>query len=476
VEVVKGKFGEVTVWTRLAGVSLAPDEPAVVPAPPPTESVANPAIHLPGRPRMLGRWRWRLVNVVALVFWTYAIGKVFVLDVDRVLLSAVAPAALPLLDYRFVFLLLVVVLVFVLHLYMDALYVLIWPLAILFGWLPWRTLRFFWKHRSWGVFLGLLQAAAMALRDLRYNVITKSLALIAGILILTTGPSPLTWVCAAYIAYLMARSFWRRLRGILVRPSFISLQEKLMVRVMGWGWLQRAQILKEEYKATEIERYNREQAQAVVAAMAWGIGLNKGLLFYANQLDHYRRRFSPSLVFNLLSIAWVFVASLIGLSLLNIALLKLMPDQYVTGQSWAPISPVVYSLGTFWLGEAGGIHPVGQAAYLLQLVGALSGGVIVISFGLGIVLTYWRERDNAGMDDLITELKRQAQEQEERFRAEYAVTVNEAYERLQELRASAIVLATFMIQHLTSSLPEPNVSKASGAPACASASLEPEKK
>jgi hypothetical protein len=462
-----------TVWTRLSGVPLTTEPPAVATPSSPDEPVAKPDIHLPSKPRMLGRWRWRTVNVVALVFWAYVISKLFVVDVDRVVVAAIAPGALPLLDYRLVFFLSVVMLVFVRRWYMDALYVLIWPLAILFVWLPWRLIRFFWKHRSWGVFLGMLQAAAIIFRDLRYNVTTKSLALITGILILTTGPSPLTWVCAVYIAYLMARSFWRRMRGIFVMPSFISLQEKLIIRVMGWDWLQRAQILKDEYKATDIERYSSEQAQAVVSAMAWGIGLNKGLTLYANQLDRYRRRFSPSLVFNLLSIAWVFVASLIGLSLLNIALLKLMPDQYVTGQTWVPISPVVYSLSTFWLSEAGGIHPVGQAAYLLQMAGALTGGVILISFGLGVVLTYMRERDDKGIDDVIAELKRQAQVQEERFRAEYEVTVDEAYERLQELKASAMVLATFMVQHLPVNMPQPKTSAGTGASESATSSVQP---
>jgi hypothetical protein len=456
------KVREVTVWTRLSGVSLAEEQPVSAPPPSPGEPVAKPDIHLPSKPRMLGGWRWRTVNVVALIFWTYAIGKLFVVDVDRVVVTAVAPDALPLLDYRLVFFLLVVALVFARHWYAAALYVLVWPF-VLFAWVLWRLIRLFWKHRSWGVFLGMLQAAAIIFRDLRYNVTTKSLALIAGILILATGPSPLMWVCTVYIAYLMARSFWRRMRGIFVRPSFIALQEKLIVRVMGWGWLQRAQVLRDEYKTTDIDRYNTKQAQAVVSAMAWGIGLNKGLLLYADQLDRYRRRFSPSLVFNLLSIAWAFVASLIGLSLLNVALLKLMPDQYITGQTWAPVSPVVYSLSTFWLGDAGGIHPVGQAAYLLQLAGAVTGGVILLSFGLGVLFSWLRERDDTAINDLIAELKRQAQMQEERFCAEYTVTVDEAYQRLQELKAGVMELVTFMLQTLPSVIPDPKPSTTTGA-------------
>jgi hypothetical protein len=443
------KEHESTVWTRLSGVSLTP--PNVTPAT--AQAPAGSAPNVP-TPAMFRRWRWRLLNGVAIVVWIYVLTKLFVMDVDRVLLTAVAPSALPILDYRIVFFLVVIGIVFWRRWVLEALYVAALPLLVLFVWIPWHLVWFFWRHRSWGVFLGMLQVAATLFRDIRYNVITKSFALAAAILIITTGPSPLLWICLAYIAWLMVWSFWRRIRGIFTAPSFIVLQERFITRMMNWGWLQRAQLLKEELKATGIERYDETQAQSVTAAISLGIGVNKALYLYAYQLGRYRRRYSPSVLFNLVTVVWVFVAALTGLTLLNVALLKLAPDQYMTGQSWGAISPIVYTLSTFWLAEAGGIHPVGQLAYLLQLAGALTGGLIIASLGLSVVMGYLRERDDTAFDQLVLDLKEQARQQEERFKAEYAVTVDEAYERLRELRANAVGILTFLIQSFPSSPPE----------------------
>jgi len=378
------------------------------------------------------------------VFWTYVLATLFVADIARVLLTAVAPGAVPLLDYRVVFWILVVVLVFWRGWLPQAIYVAGLPLLICVIWIPWRLIRFFWQHRSWGVFLGMLQVAATLLRDFRYNVMTKALAVVAAILIIFTPPSALTWISATYLALLMALSFLRRIRQIFLATSFVGVQEKFIASLMNWGWLQRAQVLSEANKLTGIEKYNSEQAQQVVSVISLGVGLNKALYLWAYQLGRYRRRFSPSLVFNLVSLAWVFVAALTSLTLLNIALLKIAPDQYIA-PSWGPISPIVYSLGTFWLADAGGIRPVGQMAYLLQLAGAVTGGLLLISFGLSALLAYFRDRDDTAIQQLIDDLKDQARRQEARFQAEYHVSIDEAYEKLCALGANYAGILTFLI-------------------------------
>ncbi len=449
---------EATVWTRLSGVSLTPA--GSTPAQSATPAGSTPSIPTP---KIFRKWRWRLLNVLAVLAWVYIFAKLFVTDVDREFVSAVAPSALPMLDYRIVFFLVLIGVVLWRHWVLEALYVVGFPLVVLFAWIPWRVIRYFWRHRSWGVFLGMLQVGATLLRDVRYNIITKSLALAAGILIVTTGPSPLLWVCAAYITWLMVWSLIRRVRGTFTRPTFVALQEKFITSLMNFGWLQRAQLLKEELKAADLEKYDETQAQSVTSAISIGIGLNKALYLYAYQLGRYRRRYSPSVVFNIITFVWVFCASLAGLTLLNVALLKLAPDQYATAHPWGPVSPMVYSLSTFTLGSAGGIQPIGQLAYLLQFAGAITGTLILATLGVSVVLGYLRERDDSALNQLIQDLKEQARLQEERFKAEYAVTIDEAYSRLRDLRANAVGILAFLIQALPTSPPDEAEGDSTGA-------------
>jgi len=219
---------------------------------------------------------------------------------------------------------------------------------------------------------------------------------------------------------------------------------------MGWNWVQRIQVLNDEYKAEGIEKYDANQAQQVAFTISYGIGINKLLYLWAYQLGRYRRKYSPNLVFNLVTFAWVCIAALVGLTLLNLALLKGVPDQF-TAASWGPISPIVYSLSTFTPGgEAGGIHPAGQWAYLLQVAGFATGGLLIFSVGLSFLVTFFRERDDTATQQLIDELKEEARKQEARFMGEYEVTVNEAYNRLCDLRSNAAGILTFLVQAIPS--------------------------
>jgi hypothetical protein len=61
--------------------------------------------------------------------------------------------------------------------------------------------------------------------------------------------------------------------------------------------------------------------------------------------------------------------------------------------------------------------------------------VFLASFFLTLGLTFRRERDESVMRESIEDLRRQAQEQEDRIRQDWAVGVDEALRRLNEIAA-----------------------------------------
>ena len=77
------------------------------------------------------------------------------------------------------------------------------------------------------MFLGLLQTCkACYFGDLRYNLLTKSLAIVAGILIVFTDNQPLIVVSATYIFVLMAVSLLRRVKRLFSAPTFVDVQQR----------------------------------------------------------------------------------------------------------------------------------------------------------------------------------------------------------------------------------------------------------
>jgi hypothetical protein len=319
-----------------------------------------------------------------------------------------------------------------------------WPFVVLL----WKLPRWIVRHRSWGLFLGIIQGLAVVLGDLRYNVLTKSLAFIAALFIISTDWAVLILPSALYVAVLYFWSFWRRLRQLLGAPTFVDVQRRAIRRVRDSKLVESVITVGDEYLASGIEKYDSTQANQVQMTIAYGIGLNKMLLIWAYQLDRYRGRKRPAFVFTVLTYVWVLLAAVLALTLLNTALLKLDPQQFQTAGPRPLIAVLVYSVSTFSLNSAGGMEPVGELAYALQLLGFLTGLFILAGVGLNLLTTYLRERDDTATQELVVELQDEADRQAKRFADTYELSPDEAYRKLQELGATAASLVGFLVQAL----------------------------
>ena len=429
---------ELSIWSRLErhgtmAVAVAPGQPA---------SAQRKASGL-ALPTRLTRIPRRVLDILGVLLWTYVVTKVLVADVDRALLQAVAPTRVWLLDYRLIaYLVLVVVLALSWkRVWFVTLYVVFYPFVVLFVRIPW----FLFTHRSWAFFLGLLQAVTAMFRDLKYNIVTKALGVVAAFLIVFFHSPYLIVPSAVYIAWLVVWSLFRRLRGVFLRPSFVEVQRRLIRRIMKSDSLKKLWTLGDEYRMDDLVAYDDQQAQQVATTICAGISINKCLSLWAYQLERYRKNNAPSLMFGVLSYVLVVVATLGGLTLLNLALLKLSPTEYVA-QSPHMVAVVLYSLSTFFVSEAGGIHPAGQMAYLLQLLGAVAGGLIAVGLIANVALSFARERNDTATQDLVDELKAEAAHQEAEFVEQYSATIDEAYERLQALGSATAGLVSFLVR------------------------------
>ena len=376
------------------------------------------------------RWLYRLLGLMGATLWVYFFLKLFVIDADRILIGTIAPAAIALLDYRFVVTLgaIVVVVLLARRWPFYVAYVLFFPAVVLV-----KIAIYLVRHRSWALFLGLLQAASSLFADFRYNAVTKSLALIAAIFIVTTSVEWLIWPSGVYIAVLMFWSLWRRVRRLLSAPSFVQMQRRAIRGVMDSAWLGRLTNLSDDLAEGGAEPYSPTERVQVSNTISIAIGVTKALYLWAYQLERYRRRYSPSVVFNMASYTWVFFATVAGFTLLNTALLKVAPEQYSTTGELSPISIVAYSMSTLVFGQAGGIQATGQLAYVLQVAGGVAGIFILTTFLFTLALTFLRERDEVATQALVADLRAEAQQQERRFVDAYAVTVDEGLARLNQL-------------------------------------------
>jgi hypothetical protein len=414
-------------WTKLErGLAVGKPPPTDVSAP--TEATSKPgASRLPRTSKFL--------DVLGLLLWTYLFLKVFVADIDRLAVESIAPSGGWIVNYRALLYLgfIAAMALTFRRRWLAYLYVIFFPVVVI----GWKIPRFFYRHRSWPLFLGSIQAIVSVSTDLRYNVSTKAVALIASLLILLTNSWPLLILSSIYLSALLVWSFVRTFRRTFTSTSFTSLQRTWIRRIVDSSSFKTFVALKDEYKRPGVVEYASADAHQLATTMSIAIAANKLMYLWAYQLDRYRSRYSPGLVFNGLSFAWVFLSTVTGLALINLAVFKFAPGQYVVHSAPSLLSFLVYTLA-----RGGGIEGVGQIALVIQLVTAITLGLVIVSLLLHVVMTIRRERDEAATKELVADLKVSAQELESRFKQEYEVGVNEAWRRLQELKAGFATLIT----------------------------------
>jgi hypothetical protein len=132
------------------------------------------------------RIRWLVLDLVAILFWSYAIVKVFVFDVDVYLVSLVGPELVWLLNYKLLILLSLILVAMLatrsLVLGFAIAYVALYPFVILF----WKLPRFVWKQQSWLFAFAILNAAIGLIRSFKRDFISGTLFLISTVLILNS--------------------------------------------------------------------------------------------------------------------------------------------------------------------------------------------------------------------------------------------------------------------------------------------------
>jgi hypothetical protein len=390
----------------------------------------------------------RLLDTAGLVFWLYILVKVFVIDLDRVLLRAVSPGFESLVDFRILLYLAIFAIVLALgrRRWLRLLYVALFPLVVLF----WKLPYLFWRHKSWPVFLATLQTIASISVDLRYRLTVAAVWLIATICVLFVEIRLIDALAVILLVAIALASTARFIVRTIAKPSFTALQRRWIERLLKTDQLRGLWRLTDEYSNPGIERYTDTQVQQVAMKISTGVMVNKLLYVWAYRLDEYRRKFAPALIFAAISFVWLFLTTVFTLSLGSLALDRASSNEYVTQGAPTLANFVVHTLAALMGGEAGAIQASGQMALWLQSLVTVIGVIGLVSVILNVGLTVRRERDEAATKELADELRERAAAQEQLFIAEYSVGTDEARRRLETLGSGF----TFLVTYFTRSMPD----------------------
>lgn len=386
----------------------------------------------------------RRLDAIAWIFWPYAVLKLFVVDLDRKMLEVVSEDYGRLVDYRaFVYLAILIVLASTIKKsWMYVLYIIFFPLIVLL----WKIPRLVHRRRSWLLVVGIVHVCSTLITAFRYNVITKGLAIFA-VIVATIPKSPYLLIPGClYLVVLLLVSYYRAVRHAFSRSRFLQQQDRLINFLLQKKPMNIDEVAT-ELRGQQLELYPKADLDKFTNALNFHVAVNRGLYFWAYQLDQYRQT-PVSLAMNGIAYFGLFLGSAAAVTTVNIGILHLDPSQFNYDSAPSVLAMAVYSTASLALNAAGGVEAAGDWANVVRLSAGVLGVAFLLSLLANIGLAYRRERDDSAIRETVKRLKRRAVQQERDLKKVLDVDIEEALRRLDRLGANLGGLIVSLMAHI----------------------------
>jgi hypothetical protein len=375
------------------------------------------------------RWR-RVLDVMAVLWWLYVFTKLFVYDIDRWALQRLGLNADHIFRYRLAFVAALIVIasfwirkgvLFVL------IYVPLFPLILILWKLPW----FLYRRKSWLLVVATVNVLIVALANLRRKAIAFGLMTIAMVVLLV---SRIGWVVdGAIIVALGILSYWymQVLRYSIVRTEFLRVQDSLFERAVNSEPVKLVSSQGMRLMATDVEMYPKSELETFINELGQSIVINRAMYFWAYQIDKYRKS-AASLIAACIQYVALFLSTAIVYSLVNRAIFRTAAGEYTwTGGFPSAFRITLYSFGSLVFNSRSGIEATGNMASAVSVIAGVMGVVFLVGLMLSAAISSRLKNDDEGTQTLIATLKSRASAQEGYFRQNFAISMDEAIQRMQ---------------------------------------------
>jgi hypothetical protein len=394
----------------------------------------------------------RILDILGVAFWLYVVLKLFVYDVDRQLLSAVGVEGLA--NYRLFFFLAVLVMIVVLTkrkvvalLYLG--YVLFFPIVVLL----WKVPRLIYRTRSWLVALAAVNVVTAVFRDFKFNVVTKSLALLALLCIFVADTAFILVPASITLVVLLLITLYRSISAALSGSRFIDLQKSALKKLEGATFVEQFVQVPENLRNDEIEKFDKEQMDEFIGKLSNGLLAVRVTYFWAYQLERYRQSQAPTF-FAFLTYVWLFFISVVTVWALNLALLQIDAEQFNFAIYPSNLQVLYYSFVSFALNGIPAMEPVGDVAIAIKIMAGVM-GLLLFGALLTNLFLVARKRHDEDLATTIEGVKGRARVMEAEFGQEFEIPPEDAVEWLREIGSGAIRLLAFFTSRIPTDFLDP---------------------
>jgi len=386
---------------------------------------------------------WIGLDMVAVLFWLYAIVKIFVFDIDVYVVSLASREFVWVLNYKLPILLGFILAAMLVSrrpmLGFTVAYIALYPLVILF----WKLPRFVWKQQSWVFAFAILNSIIGFVRSFRRNFISGSLFLISAVLILSSGDQyilcgpPFIIFSLVVFAYVLA--FVRAFKPSAVFQTYTK----------AFPVIRKSEFLKVDESARNlpVDAMTEKQLELRTTGLQNVMLYNRACLLISKKLRDYQRS-GANVASYILSLVALLLFTVISFALINYALYKINPTLYhFTYSKESFFAFVYYSAGSMFY-AANGLVPVGSLSQFVQLLQFLC-ALLLLLILVTVIFSLRNERYSTELGEVVVSLEKEGRAAEALLLSEFNLgSIDSAIEALQKAKAGMIGFIVYLTNNL----------------------------
>jgi hypothetical protein len=396
--------------------------PQTATATPPLQTLADKAM-------------WFVLEAVAIVFWLYALIKLFVFDVDNYLVARFLPTYQPFLYFKSLFLVGVIVVVLLAvkskRLAWACVYIILYPLIVVL----WKVPKFIFKQHSWVLAFAFANSLISFVQAFKINFVTAGALLIALGIVVASSSASLLWSAIAILLAALIVLYVRRFI-IVFQPSLVF---EAYLRFFPRFRTVSPQMfaLDADMKSLPMDRLSPVQLEKWKTNLQTVVLYNRACLFVAKKLQDYQssKLNFLSYIFSLIMLTGVTVAAFAGI---NMALFKLYRGFFLYSQEPTVFSFFYYSFNNLFHSPANIITPVlpiSQGVFMLEVFFEFLLGALLVSLFFSVS----NERYTNELKSVVVGLEREGKSMEAFVNGEYGIsTIEDAIVALAKVKAGLI--------------------------------------
>ena len=296
--------------------------------------------------------------------------------------------------------------------------------------------------------LAVLNMVALALKDLRFMIVVLSITILSWCVVVLTGdPYINSGAIIASSLVLMAATVRMIIRSFDPVWFLNSQRTGLSSILRSTLYTSLTTVPTEELASGQKDVGDPIVAGNVMNSIALSALSSRVIYLWAYRLQQYRES-HLSVLFTIIPLCALIVLSVIAFTEINMGLYNIQPMQFEHDEIGdpSPLAMMVFSFAGLFVGEAGGIRADGDGAYLVQIVSAFYGAVLLAVVLLSVGLTVARSREDLGLRETVRDLKTRAREEDERLRSQVSVGVEDAIRYLEEFEQAFVGLIRYVTQ------------------------------